>query len=417
MDGAALREIHCWLVEKSLSGTSEVDLLNGFCQRCCESGLSLSRALIFIDTLHPILEGRGFRWSQDGGAELFEYGRTSGEAEANWQRTPFYRLLETGETDWRVRLDRKLPIASTMLAELAAQGHVDYLACVHRLGSTAVIGEMDCVYSHWVTRAPRGFSDRQLDALRMLVPTLALAIKSAALARITHTLAHVYLGRDAGERVLSGRISRGVADRINAVLWFSDLRGYTTISDAAEPAELIPLLNDYAEAAITAICCAGGDVLKLIGDGVLAIFDASDPANGCRAALNAERDFRRRLAALNEKRARAGHPTTSAYVALHMGTVFFGNIGSQDRLDFTVVGPAVNEVSRISSMCRSVDRDFLVSAEFLGALDAAIQSAFVSAGRFALRGIARAQELFTLDPEIGISGPLAEAYGTRLQPD
>ena len=151
---------------------------------------------------------------------------------------------------------------------------------------------------------------------------------------------------------MRGRISRGVTERINAVLWFSDLRGSTAISESIAPDEIIPFLNDYAQAAIDAIHDAGGDVLKLIGDGVLAMFTGDDMALAKRAALRAEHRFRQNMIALNARRADRGRPTTSAYVGLHVGEVFYGNIGSEDRLDFTVVGPAVNEVSRIASMCR-----------------------------------------------------------------
>src|ERR1700729_4044315 len=183
---------------------------------------------------------------------------------------------------------------------------------------------------------------------------LGLAIKSAAQIEIARTLGRVYLGRDASEQVLRGRISRGVTERIKAVLWFSDLRGSTAISKSIPPDEIIPFLNDYAQAAIDAIHDAGGDVLKLIGDGVLAMFTNPDMAVAKRAALRAEHRFRQNMMALNLRRAAETRPTTSAYVGLHVGEVFYGNIGSEDRLDFTVVGPAGNEGSRIAPMCRSV---------------------------------------------------------------
>jgi adenylate cyclase len=235
-------------------------------------------------------------------------------------------------------------------------------------------------------------------ALRRLVPALGLATKSAALAKVADTLVQVYLGRDAGQRVLKGRIQRGVADRIEAALWFSDLRSFTTITDTAKPTEIIPLLNDYAEAVITAIHEAGGDVLKLIGDGTLALFRADDPSEACRRALKAEAIARGRVRELNEKRRAQEQPVTEVYVGLHVGEVFYGNIGSVDRLDFTVVGPAVNETSRIASMCRSVDRPVLISSNFADALPAAERANLVSVGRFALRGVGHAKELFTLDP-------------------
>jgi adenylate cyclase len=182
------------------------------------------------------------------------------------------------------------------------------------------------------------------------------------------------------------------------VLWFSDLRGYTTITDTAPPEEIIPLLNDYSGVVIAAIHEHGGDVLKLIGDGVLAIFRAEDQEHACACALQAEATLRAGKIALNQRRRAAGQPVTSIYLGLHLGDVLFGNVGSEDRLDFTVVGPAVNEVSRIAAMCRSVDRAVVVSSAFATASAAADRSRLVSLGRYALRGVGRAQELFTLDP-------------------
>jgi adenylate cyclase len=228
------------------------------------------------------------------------------------------------------------------------------------------------------------------------MPLLALTMKTASLARIAGTLVETYLGRDAGRRVLDGRIARGVADRIEAVLWFSDLRGYTRISDTAAPEEIIPLLNDYADAIISAIHEQQGDVLKLMGDGVLAIFTVEDRSRACESALAAAVNARVRVAALNQHRAAENLPNTEMYLGLHIGEVFYGNIGSKDRLDFTVVGPAVNEVSRIASMCPSVDQPLLVSSAFASAL-ADSRNRLVSVGRYALRGVSRPQELYTLD--------------------
>jgi adenylate cyclase len=182
------------------------------------------------------------------------------------------------------------------------------------------------------------------------------------------------------------------------VLWFSDLRGFTTLADTSPPDEIIPLLNDYADAVISAIHSAGGEVLKLIGDGTLAIFRADDPGEACRAGLQAEAELRRRIGALNERRAGEGRAVTSPYLGLHIGDVFYGNIGSEDRLDFTVVGPAVNEVARIEAMCRSLDQRVVTSAAFAEAAGPC-RSRLVSLGRYALRGVRRPEELFTIDPD------------------
>ena len=271
------------------------------------------------------------------------------------------------------------------------------IALVQRFAGDGVIGEMDCVSSSWSTDAPGGFQDWQVEQLERLVPGLALAIKCASLGRIAGTLVETYLGRDAGRRVLAGRIERGVADRIDTVLWFSDLRGYTKITDTAAPEQIIPLLNDYAEAIITAIHDSGGDVLKLIGDGTLAIFDASDPGQACRCALDAAVLASARIGEVNASRRAAGLPVTQAYLALHVGEVLYGNIGSPERLDFTVVGPAVNEVARIAAMCRSVERDVLLSSAFAAAAHEEDRARLVSVGRYALRGVGRPQELYTLE--------------------
>ncbi|HZE52581.1 MAG TPA: adenylate/guanylate cyclase domain-containing protein [Bradyrhizobium sp.] len=406
-----------WLVSQGLSGLPENDLIRGFCERCRAAGLELSRGLVFIDTLHPIFEGRGFRWSdtQTNESDSFEYGSTSvGDAALNWRRSTFFHMLEHGHDELRLDLGDIASLDFWLIPELAEKGHRHFVAFVHRFGEAGTIGQMDCVYSYWLTRRPDGFDEQALAALRDLVPVLGLAVKSAAQIDIARTLGRVYLGRDASEQVLRGRISRGVTERINSVLWFSDLRGSTAISESMTPDEIIPFLNDYAQAAIDAIHEAGGDVLKLIGDGVLAMFTNEDMAAARRAALRAEHRFRQNVAVLNARRAAEHRLTTSAYVGLHVGEVFYGNIGSEDRLDFTAVGPAVNEVSRIASMCRSVDRELLTSSAFRSGLDATGRDYLVSTGRFALRGIGRAEDLYTLDPDIATDEVVAGGYERYL---
>jgi adenylate cyclase len=298
----------------------------------------------------------------------------------------------------RRRLLAGEPAEFPALVALQDEGMTDYLALITRFAAPGVIGEMDCVYSSWATDSAQGFDDAELEALSGLMPKLALSIKCVSLARIAGTLVETYLGRDAGRRVLAGRIRRGVAERISAVLWYSDLRGFTRITDQAPPQQIIPFLNDYAEAVISSIYDNSGDVLKLIGDGTLAIFTAASPAAACGSALAAQAKLRERLADLNRRRAGDNLPTTEVYLGLHVGDVFYGNIGSDERLDFTVVGPAVNEVARIAAMCRSVERGVLLSQAFAEAMDRLERGRLVSVGRYALRGVEHPQELFTLDP-------------------
>ncbi len=393
-----LAALASWIASVGLEGAGETVLIEGFCSRAVAAGLPFARAVVFIDTLHPIHEGRAFRWERDKSeATVSEYGRsTEGEAAERWRRSPHYQLLETGESLMRRHVTAETEREFALFPALWEAGITEFVATVNRFSVDGVIGEMDCFYTGWMTDREGGFSDAEVATLERLTPFLGLAIKAASLARITNTLVETYLGRDAGRRVLQGRIVRGVADRIKAVLWFSDLRNYTRISDSAPPDEIIPLLDDYADAIVSAIHEHSGDVLKLIGDGVLAIFPAEDRARACAAALDAANEARASVEAVNERRRAEGLPTTDMYLGLHLGVVFYGNIGSKERLDFTVVGPAVNEVGRIAALCRSVDQPMLMSSAFAANV-AEDRRHFASVGRFALRGVGEPQELYTLD--------------------
>jgi adenylate cyclase len=396
MNDAQFAELAAWITEAGLSGQAETAILEGICDRALEYGVGLARVNALIDTLHPIYEGRAFIWKRDKVETVIsEYDRSQQNLH-RWEGSPFYYLEMTGESLLRRRLNADTEHEFPVFPELRAEGMTDYVALVKRFAAEGIVGNMDCVYSSWTTDSPAGFRDGDLADISRLVPLFALALKATSLARIAGTLVETYLGRDAGRRVLEGRISRGVAEQIEAAIWFSDLRGYTRITDTAQPAEIIPLLNEYADAIISAIHDHGGDVLKLMGDGVLAIFTDPDRGRACEAALTAAQDAPRRIAELNERRAAGGLPTTELYLGLHIGEVFYGNIGSKERLDFTIVGPAVNEVSRIASMCRSVDQPLLVSSAFAAALSVS-RTRLVSVGRYALRGVSRAQDLFTLE--------------------
>ena len=386
-----------WIAESALAGTTEVALLDGFCARLTELGLDLRRAMVGIDTLHPVVFGRSFTWRRGTGVEPRQFGRIDTNIQNAWQSSPHYRLLQSGKhrLRYRIRPEDSVPREFSILDDLAEEGTTDYVAFFTRFGETATIGEMDCVYSSWTTDKPAGFDDGEIAALDSLILHFAAAIKHLTIARIAETLVETYLGRDAGRRVLKGAIGRGVAEKIRAVLWFSDLKGFTRLVDTVPPTAVVPMLNDYAEALVSAIHQEGGQVLKFIGDGILAVFQVGDPVEDCRRALAAAADATGRVAALNDRRTAASAPTTGFYLALHVGDVFYGNIGSADRLDFTVIGPAVNEVTRIAGMCRSLEQDVVLSAAFAEAAGPG-RTSLVSLGRYALRGVARPQELFTV---------------------
>ena len=411
MNVAQVDQLLAWVIEAGLAGLDESAILTVLCERLLALGVPLARANIVIDTLHPVYGGRAFTWKREKmKTALSEYGRRR-ELEDRWERSPFYHLELSGEQLLRRRLTAETIPEFPILADLKAEAITDYIAMASRFAAEGVVGEMDCVYASWATDAPQGFDDKFIGNLERLMPSVALAMKSASLARIAETLVETYLGRDAGRKVLAGRIERGVADRIDAVLWFSDLRNYTRISDLAEPEHIIPLLNEYADAILSAIHDRGGDVLKLMGDGTLAIFTAADRASACHVALAAAESARGAVALVNQRRAAENLPITDMYLGLHVGEVFYGNIGSRERLDFTVVGPAVNEVSRIAGLCRSVDQPLLVSSAFASAIGEP-NNRLVSVGRYALRGVGKPQHLFTLDRE-SEKTPLFKDDGTQ----
>ncbi len=400
MNDTQFAELAAWVTEAGLAGQSETATLDGFCERALELGVPLARANVVIDTLHPVYEGRAFVWKRaTRNTSLTEFGRGNVNLQ-RWENSPYFYLEQVGESMLRRRLTQETEKEFPIFPELRAEGMTEYVAIINRFAAEGIVGDMDCVYSSWATDAAAGFRDADVVDLVRLAPLLSLTLKAASLSRIAATLVETYLGRDAGRRVLEGRIARGVAEQIDAAIWFSDLRGYTRIADTAKPAEIIPLLNEYADAIISAIHDYGGDVLKLMGDGVLAIFTAIERTQACEAALTAAEDAPRRIAEVNRRRSANRLPTTELYLGLHVGEVFYGNIGSEERLDFTIVGPAVNEVSRIASMCRSVDQPLLVSSTFADALGAS-RNRLVSVGRYALRGVGRPQDLFTLanDPD------------------
>jgi adenylate cyclase len=386
--------IAAWVVAGGIAGMAAPTLVAGVGARLREAGVPLSRLHITHDTLHPVFEGQVYRWLA-GEAEAAKVPYRRDYDPDTWRLSPFYHLEQTGTRSLRRRLTEAAEREFAVLAEFRKMGLTDYLLIADAFGPDGSLGEMDCVYSSWMTDATEGFDAAHLAAIDALSPALSLALKTAALSGIARTLVHTYLGRGAGERVMRGRIVRGVAEKIDAVLWYSDLRGFTAITDTAAPDQVIPLLNAYADPVVSAVHAHGGDVIKFMGDGVLALFVADEPRAAGLAALAAAEDARRGVAKVDAERRAAGMIRSDLYLALHAGPVFFGNIGSDERLDFTAIGPTVNEVARIAAMCRSVDRPLLLSSTFVDMVDPE-RARVASVGRFALRGIGRAQDLYTL---------------------
>ena len=390
-------EIARWLVGEGLRGTHERDLLEGFCEKLGEAGFPLMRGNIIQRTLHPIITGHGFEWNDDGNGvvqETWERGVTmSGK---DWSDSPFYYMFDKSLTKMREHLAKtNEPTAFPLVNELRERGATDYLAYASSYAEQDKFGDADGMVSSWTARGGDGFTDAQIEFLEDLLNVMALAFKGAANFRIGRTLLETYLGRDAGRRVVMGDIVRGSVDTIRAVLWYSDLQGFTKIAESLPGEELIQFLNDYFECLVDPVHERGGQVLKFMGDSVLAIFPVESGPDVCRTALDATDDVLERVKALNKRRKAEGLTTTEIYIAIHLGDVMYGNIGSRDRLDFTVVGPAVNEVTRIEDMCRTLEQTVVISSSFAAAAGGCTDR-IVSLGRYALRGVRQPQELLTL---------------------
>ncbi len=386
-----------WVVSQGLEGTPETELLPALCARLAEAGVSVLRANIYQPTLHPMIGGHIFYWWKGAREATQEsWNRVPIDPAIRANPSPFEKMIVAGDPSMRHRLDVADLAELPLLETFRAKGGTDYFALQSRFGGAHVVGPVDRILTSWVSDAPGGFSGDDLAAIGEIAPVLALVAKDASTHRIAETVLETYLGRDAGKRVLDGNVQRGQGDSIRAALWSCDLQGFTKLADKLPRDELMALLDDYFDAMVTTLHDVGGQVLKFMGDGLLAIFSLGSDADCCAASLTAAEQALQKVDALTSRRQAKGLPVSRFYIALHLGEVMFGNIGAQNRLDFTVVGPAVNEVSRIESMCRSLDQSLVISQAFAEATSGR-DSRLVSLGRYALRGVTRPQELFTLD--------------------
>ena len=343
-------------------------------------------------------------WRSDRGSYLDDTPRPSVRGNEAWRDSPFHHLERSGTDLLRCRLASGEGVDRfAVLRDLRTEGATDYLALRTHLAPGVTLGEGSDIYSSWVTDRPDGFADADIERLRGIEPLLAV-LSAAALGTATAgTLLATYLGADAARRVLGGDIERGKAEMIHAVIWYSDLAGFTRLADRIAGAgmlqlftghaEILGLLNDHAEIQVDAIEAGGGQVLKFMGDGILAIFRGASETDACEAALAAWLDARERCAALPRRAIGSTHP----YLALHAGEVLYGNIGGRARLDFTVLGPAVNEAARIAALCRQLDRTLIMSEAFAELCPQPRQSSLVALGRHTLRGVARPQMLYGLE--------------------
>ncbi|MDX1743441.1 MAG: adenylate/guanylate cyclase domain-containing protein [Ruegeria sp.] len=374
-----------WLVTRGLEGASKEELLDGYCNKLLDLGVPLMRFHAAQSALHPVYGGTGFSWyqGQGGKTESFEY---TDEPVEQWRQSPLYAILNDEVQIIRERLVNQNEASRfPLLNDLRQIGATDYYATgvnfdvpTHN-AQKAAKQAVDGVLMSWTSNAPDGFKDSDLDLINTALPHLGLALRSAASERVSKDLMRVYLGRDAGRRVLSGEIRRGSLQQIDAVMWNFDLEGFTSLSEELPGNEIIDMLNDYLAVAVSVVHDNGGNILKFMGDGLMAMFDVGDIDEDARAALKTVPVLQHRMEALNAQREAAGLPVASFTLALHAGEILYGNIGSETRLDFTVIGPAVNQTARIAGMHRTLGQRILISV-----------------GRYMLRGVQEPKELFTV---------------------
>lgn len=347
--------------------------------------LPLWRCRFNLMTKHPELVWHTVQWSEEEGVKLIERSRQAMDAPL-FTRSPV-ALLRNGSPPIRVRLegaDLPFPICQ----ELAAQGGTDYF--IQGLPySTGDIG-----YISWATRAPEGFSDDALAALAELTPHLAQRIELASAYHATRALLEVYLGRNAGQRVAQGGFQRGSGELIDAAIWFCDLRDFTSLSEQSTPQAMVKTLDEYFDHVAGAVMARGGEVLKFIGDAILAIFPmADDERRACQSALMAAEEALASLQGLNAERRARGEVPLSIGVALHVGQVMYGNIGARGRLDFTVISSSVNEACRLESLCKPLAVPLTLSEAFM---QVARPEAVVDLGEHTLKGVRAPLRVFTL---------------------
>ena len=383
-----------WLLNEGRRLPELADVVAGVARQLTEGGLPLQRFFLGQRTLHPQMGAIGYIWNQgDQTSQTVERDHSITTTSA-YLLSPMRRIYEGGEKLIRRRLvGPEAELDFPVLQELRDTGSTDYAIFALELEGQA---HASCSIT---TTAPQGFSDGDIAAVRTLMPLLAMLVEAREWHRLAESLLEIYLGADAGRQVLGGSVRRGQSTTIAAAIWFCDLRDFTAMSNQLPRDEMIALLNDYFDAMARPVHAHGGEILKFIGDAMLAIFpmhDDLDRDHKCHVALRAAHEAFDALDGLNEIRASAGKPPIRAGIGLHAGSVSYGNIGAaignSARLDFTAIGPAVNLASRIEGLCKGLNRPLLASKSFASPCG----SMLVPLGKFELAGFPEPQEIYGL---------------------
>ena len=382
IDQKLLAEALDWLIDGCVSAPTADTALNQLCERLIACGVPIAHGAVFVRTLHPEIMGRRFFWQPDTGSKGLDLGHEIFD-DPEYSASPIKYVFDEVKPLRRRLGAPDCPIDFTFLKTFRTEGVTDFLALPLRSSDGTVNA---CA---WMTKAPSGFTDEALEALQAIARPMARMVEIRSLKRIAINLLDTYVGGQAGARILSGGIRRGNVESIRAAIWLSDMRGFTARADRMPAVDLVALLNRYFDCQVPAIREQGGEVLKFMGDGLLAIFPVEQADNRavCARVLAAARAVEAtvRDADWGGLEAPGG---VHFGVALHIGDVLYGNVGSANRLDFTCIGPAVNLAARIEALSGEIGRTILASADFALQCPKEIeQGGLTPLGSFALKGV------------------------------
>ena len=386
---AQRRGVLDWLVNETHDQRFIDNILVDMCGRLIAAGVPVARASFHFQANHPQWRGARILWRIGLEEAEFEFYGYDVENSVAFRTSPLKRIHD-GERE--VRVDLEAPVGDpgaepSLYADLRQDGLTEYIAWPlnHTLGKRHVVT--------FSTGRPGGFSPEHVAYLRDLLPAIALVSEIRVKNIMARTLLRTYVGPHASEEILAGATTRGSGATISAAIMICDLRDFTTLSALWPRDYVIDLLNGYFDALSGPIEKHGGEILKFMGDGLLAVFPFSEPT-ACSHLLGAIREGREAMNALNQKSAELGRPILGYGVGVHLGDVMYGNIGSQTRLDFTVIGPAVNVASRLESLTKEVGRPVLLSKEFVDR--AHCQPAVEALGGFYVKGISDLIDVYAL---------------------
>ena len=378
-----------WLFRTGRLCDNPLDFTKALGEKLIECGAPLWRLRLGCRTIHPQIAVWSVVWS-DGMARAEERSGKHGFMNNDtYVGSPMAYVAESGRA-FRRKLSELIEDQDhRVLFELAGEGATDYLA------APLVFSDGSFSNATVVTTVPEGFSDEDIAKFQRLFWFVGSVFEVFATRRIAAALLDTYVGHRTGERVLAGQIKRGDGETIDAAIWFSDLRDFTPLTETLAPEDLIDLLNTYFEAVTAAVTARGGEVLRFIGDAMLIVFpvtDAFSRESACRAAVDAATDAFDGLAAINIRRARVKRPAISFGVGIHVGKVIYGNVGAPDRLDFTVMGPAVNRTARLEGLTKELGHAMLMSED----VATAIGRNTLPLGSYSLKGVNEKFAVFAL---------------------